>query len=72
MGEHPCDSDARVRVALHRALGRLNSCETANDRFGVCATTVIAFFLAEMGDKTQIATVALAAQQAADVHFEAA
>lgn len=31
-------------------------------RFGVFGTTVIAFFLAEMGDKTQIATVALAAQ----------
>jgi putative Ca2+/H+ antiporter (TMEM165/GDT1 family) len=26
------------------------------------ATTLIAFFLAEMGDKTQVATVALAAQ----------
>jgi Ca2+/H+ antiporter, TMEM165/GDT1 family len=31
-------------------------------RLGVFATTVIAFFLAEMGDKTQIATVMLAAQ----------
>lgn len=31
-------------------------------RYGVFGTTVIAFFLAEMGDKTQIATVALAAQ----------
>ena len=31
-------------------------------RFGVFGTTVIAFFLAEMGDKTQVATVALAAQ----------
>jgi putative Ca2+/H+ antiporter (TMEM165/GDT1 family) len=31
-------------------------------RFGVFGTTVVAFFLAEMGDKTQIATVALAAQ----------
>lgn len=29
---------------------------------GVFVTTLIAFFLAEMGDKTQIATVALAAQ----------
>ena len=34
-------------------------------RFGVFGTTVLAFFLAEMGDKTQIATVALAAQYAA-------
>jgi putative Ca2+/H+ antiporter (TMEM165/GDT1 family) len=31
-------------------------------RFGVFGTTFIAFFLAEMGDKTQVATVALAAQ----------
>jgi putative Ca2+/H+ antiporter (TMEM165/GDT1 family) len=31
-------------------------------RHGVFLTTLIAFFLAEMGDKTQIATVALAAQ----------
>jgi putative Ca2+/H+ antiporter (TMEM165/GDT1 family) len=31
-------------------------------RFGVFGTTVIAFFLAEMGDKTQIATVMLAAE----------
>ncbi|HYF59889.1 MAG TPA: TMEM165/GDT1 family protein [Burkholderiaceae bacterium] len=31
-------------------------------RFGVLGTTLIAFFVAEMGDKTQIATVALAAR----------
>jgi Ca2+/H+ antiporter, TMEM165/GDT1 family len=31
-------------------------------RFGAFGTTVVAFFLAEMGDKTQIATVALAAR----------
>ncbi len=31
-------------------------------RLGVLGTTLVAFFLAEMGDKTQIATVALAAQ----------
>jgi putative Ca2+/H+ antiporter (TMEM165/GDT1 family) len=30
-------------------------------RLGVFGTTVVAFFLAEMGDKTQVATVALAA-----------
>jgi putative Ca2+/H+ antiporter (TMEM165/GDT1 family) len=35
---------------------------TASQRFGVFGTTVITFFLAEMGDKTQIATVALAAR----------
>ena len=31
-------------------------------RFGVFGTTLLAFFLAEMGDKTQVATVALAAR----------
>jgi Ca2+/H+ antiporter, TMEM165/GDT1 family len=31
-------------------------------RMGVFGTTLVAFFLAEMGDKTQVATVALAAQ----------
>jgi putative Ca2+/H+ antiporter (TMEM165/GDT1 family) len=36
--------------------------EGGSQRFGVFGTTVIAFFLAEMGDKTQIATVALAAR----------
>lgn len=35
---------------------------TTAPRFGVFLTTVVAFFLVEMGDKTQIATVALAAQ----------
>ncbi len=34
----------------------------AAPRFGVFVTTLIAFFLLEMGDKTQIATVALAAK----------
>jgi len=34
----------------------------AEQKGGVFLTTVIAFFLAEMGDKTQFATVALAAQ----------
>lgn len=37
---------------------------TGRHRFGVFGTTVVAFFLAEMGDKTQIATVALAARYA--------
>ena len=34
-------------------------------RYGVFVATVVAFFLAEMGDKTQIATVALAARYSA-------
>ena len=41
---------------------RLADGETSGARrFGVFGTTVLAFFLAEMGDKTQIATVMLAA-----------
>jgi putative Ca2+/H+ antiporter (TMEM165/GDT1 family) len=32
------------------------------ERYGAFATTVVLFFLAEMGDKTQLATVALAAR----------
>jgi putative Ca2+/H+ antiporter (TMEM165/GDT1 family) len=36
-------------------------------RFGVFGATLVTFFLAEMGDKTQVATVALAAQFAAPV-----
>jgi len=41
---------------------KLDDTEGGGERFGVFGTTVIAFFLAEMGDKTQIATVALAAR----------
>lgn len=36
-------------------------------RLGIFGATLIAFFLAEMGDKTQIATVALSAHYAAPV-----
>jgi Ca2+/H+ antiporter, TMEM165/GDT1 family len=36
--------------------------ESSAPRYGVFLTTVAAFFLVEMGDKTQVATVALAAQ----------
>ena len=36
--------------------------KSATPRYGVFLTTLVAFFLVEMGDKTQIATVALAAQ----------
>lgn len=44
---------------------RLDEEEAKTVRLGVFGTTVIAFFLAEMGDKTQVATIALAAQYAA-------
>lgn len=43
---------------------KLDDDTAAGARFGVFGTTVVAFFFAEMGDKTQIATVALAAQYA--------
>jgi putative Ca2+/H+ antiporter (TMEM165/GDT1 family) len=41
--------------------------ESTPVRFGVFFTTVLAFFLAEMGDKTQVATVALAARYSSAV-----
>lgn len=36
--------------------------EKSNGRWGVFGTTLVLFFLAEMGDKTQLATVGLAAK----------
>ena len=41
---------------------KLDDEESNLGKYGVFATTLVAFFLAEMGDKTQIATVALAAR----------
>lgn len=41
---------------------KFNENEAKQTRYGVFVTTLVAFFLAEMGDKTQVATVALAAQ----------
>ena len=41
---------------------RLDDGEARLPHAGVFVTTLVAFFLAEMGDKTQIATVALAAR----------
>lgn len=38
-----------------------------NDRYGAFVTTLVTFFLAEMGDKTQLATVALGAKFASPV-----
>jgi len=38
--------------------------KTRQMRLGVFATTLVSFFLVEMGDKTQVATVALAARYA--------
>lgn len=41
---------------------KLDEVEHKPARFGAFVTTVIAFFLVEMGDKTQLATVALSAR----------
>lgn len=41
----------------------------ASRRFGPLVTTIIAFFLAEMGDKTQLATIALGAEYATEIAF---
>ncbi len=46
---------------------KLDEDEVQPLRFGVFGATLVAFFLAEMGDKTQVATVALAAQYEAFV-----
>ena len=41
---------------------KLDEEDTKLAKYGVFLTTLIAFFMAEMGDKTQVATVALAAR----------
>jgi len=40
---------------------KIDEAEARLSRFGIFATTLITFFLAEIGDKTQIATIMLAA-----------
>lgn len=53
-----------IAVALWTLIpDKLDNDESSNlKRYGPFLTTLIAFFLAEMGDKTQVATVMLAAQ----------
>lgn len=41
---------------------KIDDAEARLSRFGIFATTLTTFFLAEIGDKTQIATIMLAAQ----------
>ncbi|KTE30475.1 MULTISPECIES: TMEM165/GDT1 family protein [unclassified Sphingopyxis] len=41
---------------------KLDDDQAPKPRFGAFVTTLIAFFLVEMGDKTQVATIALGAQ----------
>jgi len=41
---------------------KIDEDDTRLAKYGVFLTTLIAFFMAEMGDKTQVATVALAAR----------
>lgn len=41
---------------------KLDDDEAPKQRFGAFLTTLVAFFLVEMGDKTQVATIALGAQ----------
>ena len=45
---------------------KLEGEENRKTKFGAVATVAIAFFIAEMGDKTQLATIALAAKFPAD------
>ena len=52
-----------IAMAAWMALpDKLDGVSGGAERFGVLGTTIVAFFLAEMGDKTQVATVALAAR----------
>jgi putative Ca2+/H+ antiporter (TMEM165/GDT1 family) len=54
-----------IAMAVWMAIpDKLDDVQRSAGRFGVLGTTIIAFFLAEMGDKTQLATVALAAKYA--------
>lgn len=50
---------------------RMEEKEDRMERLGVLGTTIVSFFLVEMGDKTQIATVALAAKYSALVQVVA-
>ena len=51
-----------VMAAWVMAPSKVDADEAPLARFGVFLTTVLAFFIAEMGDKTQVTTVALAAR----------
>jgi len=52
-------------IALWALVPETEDVDAPPPRYGIFAATTCAFFLAEMGDRTQIATVALAARFAA-------
>ena len=57
-----------VGIAIWTLIPHKSREETARTpRFGLFGTTLLTFFLMEMGDKTQIATLALAAKYAAPI-----
>jgi Predicted membrane protein len=51
-----------IAMAVWTLIPDTLDCEDTKPRFGAFLTTCVAFFLVEMGDKTQIATMALGAQ----------
>ncbi|MBW8723527.1 MAG: TMEM165/GDT1 family protein [Polaromonas sp.] len=58
----PIAAGILVATLVNHALAGDAADEEKPPRYGVFFTTVVVFFLAEMGDKTQIATVMLAAR----------
>jgi len=59
----PADDLISMFIAAREGGDKLDEDEVSgHSRWGVFGTTLVAFFLAEMGDKTQIATVMLAAK----------
>src|SRR5690606_602574 len=51
---------------------KLEDCTSPASKWGAFLTTLIAFFIAEIGDKTQLATTAMAARHASVLVITAA